>query len=40
MVPVVLGCASRFDILLEDVARGDAARGTAVGTARNPFRVD
>lgn len=31
-----LGCASWFDTLLEDVARGDAAHATAVGIARNP----
>lgn len=36
----VPGCASRFDTLLEDVARGDAARATAVGIARNPFWVE
>lgn len=36
----VLGCASRSGTLLEDVAREDAARATAVGNARNPSWVD
>lgn len=34
-----LGCVSWVDSLLEDVAREDAARATAVGIARNPWSV-